>query len=502
MKPGGGIRSQTIGKYRSQVNEETSNQAIEEPHSQIIEVFTHPDDGTIETFSPRDIRLDEISAWFAKSFELCEARQAAQSPKSPGPGAQRFVVVDVLERQHVSHASPRTSREAVDLCDREIKAVMRKLNLDILGVKDSVSFTKFPQPLNHEKGAYPSLDSRLTYRITAATFDLAWSYFPETDQTLGVVVHSGPQSSRIARKFLDKLVAHQGLANHPILPALLAHLCISPEMERWLEIHASGVQNAQSQTGYHSHLDFPQRATQGQLDYAELSATVSGVAANIATNRFCWQGLLRHANAILEETKNFAHSLPLQKQDMTQVTTAYILQHASHLSQKSERMIEEADSWQRKATIQVQGLFNLIAQRDQMMSIDVARDTKKLAEDSKRDTTSMKAIAAVTIFFLPGTFAAVSPTNLFHHSHPCPLPKLTSHGDLSVFVLDADVPMDRPSGRQSRQRPLLDLLGGDRPAYHDHNPCVAGLGLVAERDLHSKERRKGNVLARGGQELA
>ena len=38
------------------------------------------------------------------------------------------------------------------------------------------------------------------------------------------------------------------------------------------------------------------------------------------------------------------------------------------------------------------------------MQLDEA--TRQIAEDSKRDSTSMKAIAAVTMFFLPGTFAA------------------------------------------------------------------------------------------------
>ena len=69
-------------------------------------------------------------------------------------------------------------------------------------------------------------------------------------------------------------------------------------------------------------------------------------------------------------------------------------------------MLEEAASWQQKAIIQVQGHFNLIARRDQTLNVDVARDTKKLAEDSKRDSTSMKAIAAVTTFFLPGNFCS------------------------------------------------------------------------------------------------
>ena len=77
-------------------------------------------------------------------------------------------------------------------------------------------------------------------------------------------------------------------------------------------------------------------------------------------------------------------------------------------------------SEQQKASIQIQGLFNIIAQREQGLSRQIARDslrqteaslqlgeaTRWIAEDSRRDNTSMKAIAAVTMFFLPGTFVA------------------------------------------------------------------------------------------------
>ncbi|PVI01045.1 hypothetical protein DM02DRAFT_654943 [Periconia macrospinosa] len=68
----------------------------------------------------------------------------------------------------------------------------------------------------------------------------------------------------------------------------------------------------------------------------------------------------------------------------------------------------------------MQGIFNLIAQRNQQISIALAQESAKLAyqstriaadsrvlaKESKRDSTSMKAIAAVTMFFLPGTAVA------------------------------------------------------------------------------------------------
>ena len=51
-------------------------------------------------------------------------------------------------------------------------------------------------------------------------------------------------------------------------------------------------------------------------------------------------------------------------------------------------------------------LFNLTAQRDQNLSIQIAKDSRSLATSSARDSTSMKTIAAVTMIFLPGTFIA------------------------------------------------------------------------------------------------
>ena len=69
----------------------------------------------------------------------------------------------------------------------------------------------------------------------------------------------------------------------------------------------------------------------------------------------------------------------------------------------------------------MQGLQTLIAQRDQQATIQLALESKRIAEDSKRlardskriaedswkDTTSMTAITVITMFFLPGTFLSV-----------------------------------------------------------------------------------------------
>jgi hypothetical protein len=40
--------------------------------------------------------------------------------------------------------------------------------------------------------------------------------------------------------------------------------------------------------------------------------------------------------------------------------------------------------------------------------MEIAKDSKELAEASKRDSTALKIIALLTTLFLPGTFIAVT----------------------------------------------------------------------------------------------
>jgi Mg2+ and Co2+ transporter CorA len=61
-------------------------------------------------------------------------------------------------------------------------------------------------------------------------------------------------------------------------------------------------------------------------------------------------------------------------------------------------------------------VFNLIAQSDTRINIDLAKDSRELAKDSrelaaasKQDSSAMKIIAVLTTLFLPGTFIAVCP---------------------------------------------------------------------------------------------
>jgi len=49
-----------------------------------------------------------------------------------------------------------------------------------------------------------------------------------------------------------------------------------------------------------------------------------------------------------------------------------------------------------------------MAQKDSKVHIELTKATAVIARESKKDSSAMKAIAVLTMCFLPGTFLAVS----------------------------------------------------------------------------------------------
>lgn len=83
---------------------------------------------------------------------------------------------------------------------------------------------------------------------------------------------------------------------------------------------------------------------------------------------------------------------------------------------------------ERSISAQVQTVYSLIAQKDNRLnhsatraSCQIASDSRRIAILTRRDSTDMRIIAAVTLIFLPGTFVAtVFSTGLFDWGHGDP----------------------------------------------------------------------------------
>lgn len=94
---------------------------------------------------------------------------------------------------------------------------------------------------------------------------------------------------------------------------------------------------------------------------------------------------------------------------------ATLNQAHAHLRVWNEGILDRAEYLSKRGQALVQTVYSGIAQRDSSTGLSLASTSAKLAETSQevaiatsRDSAVMRIIAAITIFFLPATFTAVS----------------------------------------------------------------------------------------------
>ena len=168
----------------------------------------------------------------------------------------------------------------------------------------------------------------------------------------------------------------------------------------WIQRYREEIADAQSQTRYFHMLEL--HDPQEPVKWSELSSKVSGVATNITTNDLCWRDLQEHIKFILQEMRASGQFTGVTKSSKVDPSDRVILGLLTQLRKEAASMLRDTNALNRKAMIQIQGLFNLIVRQDQMFSLRIARDSRKLAEESKKDSNSMKCIAAVTMVFFRG----------------------------------------------------------------------------------------------------
>lgn len=70
-------------------------------------------------------------------------------------------------------------------------------------------------------------------------------------------------------------------------------------------------------------------------------------------------------------------------------------------------------NYQRLTNIRINSFFNLASQADNRTNLDIARNSKAIAEETRKDSSSMITMATLTMLFLPGTFVSVSHCPIF-----------------------------------------------------------------------------------------
>lgn len=245
-------------------------------------------------------------------------------------------------------------------------------------------------------------------------FGIYWHWDPTNRCTKALMYGMAGEGTRQMQQVWKRVSsAPDSCLSHPLLVGVAALEAEVTEMKRWVASQSDELVRLHIDTGHHGYATTEHR----ELDtskLAKMSRDVCGFAINISTSVLCLQRILKFADFLVDECEDLG--VMLQQSPVDPNATLRNELHKSHLTVRSraqvwrrraDALLDEAETWKSKADVLVQTVFTLTTQRDTGISIQIAQDSRTLAQQATRDSTSMKAIAAVTMCFLPGTFVAV-----------------------------------------------------------------------------------------------
>lgn len=252
------------------------------------------------------------------------------------------------------------------------------------------------------------------YRSTHLNVGVIWIWNPMRRCTKGLMYVNGrslvnDETMRWARSTLERLKQYRHLRTNPMLLGLLRYQDEVGSLEKYVAKCGRDLTQVHVDTELHDFTGL--KVKNGDL--GALSAAACSAAMDISKGIIRLQAAQRLSNFVQEETRSLGVSdfedlsnpALLQMVLISSSSIALIMQD---LDGSMGYALDESRRLQWDAEILVQSVFTLTNQKEQKVNTQLARDTKALAEQATKDGNAMKAIAAVTMFFLPGTFVAVS----------------------------------------------------------------------------------------------
>ncbi|KAL2160690.1 hypothetical protein VTH06DRAFT_886 [Thermothelomyces fergusii] len=228
-------------------------------------------------------------------------------------------------------------------------------------------------------------------------------------ETRVIIFVEGEERSELHRILGSKW--SPGTVTHPMFPALLCGLMLAHGLDSTLEGIKTTVREVEARTGHHRFAS--RRQTQpaaGEL--GSLSAHMSGCAAKLATGTRKMK-VVEAINDFMSQHMNDSaeNGNDTGNQEAAIARTGVAGNHFSHshlglLRHRVNMQAVDIAYVQQRIQVQLAALFHLIAQQDNAMAFDTARATRRIAASSLQDSSSMKMLALVAMFFLPGSFVA------------------------------------------------------------------------------------------------
>ncbi|KAI1137728.1 hypothetical protein F5Y05DRAFT_60314 [Hypoxylon sp. FL0543] len=243
-----------------------------------------------------------------------------------------------------------------------------------------------------------------TYYIGTSNFVLMWTFDRRRRHTHALwILRRQPSFSNSAPAawFVNVLRRHQEFVRSPLLLAYVTALSACCAFDGEISYRAHVVRLIERQTGYSTHSS----SIEERLGMESLTVSIKEVGEvlnHIANNERHFRLLetileFIGENAVLDpgggtaaqggSTRKLVAAIPLLRRRM-------------HASQEYLKYLKERA--ERLSTV----LFALLTHEDSATHAELADASRKIAEAAKRDSSSMRTVAIMTMAFLPATFFA------------------------------------------------------------------------------------------------
>ncbi|GAB1316867.1 hypothetical protein MFIFM68171_07077 [Madurella fahalii] len=244
-------------------------------------------------------------------------------------------------------------------------------------------------------------------------WDLLWAYFPTTRTTVAIVRTWFDGYDTNFTQLENEITDFEGpTLAHPMLFGLLALEVLTSDAMGNVREKGNVIYEAQTLTGFHQYSRLRATDSDGRtiaFDLGGVSRKVIGAASHLTGWENATVQMAKFARFAQAENKRYMETGFAAEGESGRVIERLCV----YIDEESEKLIGDIDgayhdsrAWLSTANFLLMGVLNVLGQDDSRVNIELAKDQKRIAEETKRDSTSMTAIAVVTMFFLPGTFTA------------------------------------------------------------------------------------------------
>ncbi|KAI1490376.1 hypothetical protein F5X96DRAFT_679103 [Biscogniauxia mediterranea] len=255
-------------------------------------------------------------------------------------------------------------------------------------------------------GLHHSTDGTVvSYYIGTALYTIMWSFDVSTRETKAILLSASTNASALDG-FYELVRLEAANIHSPFLLAWATLVHLSNWMDNSTFISLNRIRKLEQITGYGPFGAYNMYDEVTMRELTKASKTIGSIQVELANqirHIAIGSSVASHLTTIIANSDSYAaeafRSRCKSELEAFSVTVPLLRQSLSDSDAYVSYLQERVKS-------QSSVVFSLMTHEDARISAELAKASKDLAEAAKKDSSSMKTIAVMTMLFLPGTYFA------------------------------------------------------------------------------------------------